>query len=220
VGKLGYRLFWVYNIIGRQNRKGVQMTKFRYKIQKALFTFIGNIKWSGFFHPFWITVNAKTFRLKGKHYREVEQLIRPGDVLVRRFEGYLDKFLIPGFWNHAGIYVGEIDRRDHRVIHSISDGVVVDDLIDFMKTDHMIVLRAPEKYQDEAIERAKTIIGTDYDFAFEFGDSLRFSCTELVNYCFGGIIKGKQRFGRFTIIADDIVYASTLDMIWDSRKDE
>lgn len=195
------------------------MTKFRYKIQKALFTFIGDIKWHGLSRPFWLTINAQSFRLKGKHYREVEQLILPGDILLRRFEGYVDKVLIPGWFNHAGIYIGKIDNENHKVIHAISDGVVVDDLIDFMRTDHIIVLRAPEGQQEEAIKRAKAAIGSDYDFAFDFKETLRFSCTELIGHCFPGIIQGKKRFGRMTVVADDIVNACIdhLRVVWASE---
>lgn len=192
------------------------MTKFRYKIQKALFTFIGDIKWSGLCHPMWFTINAKTFRLKGKHYREVEQLIQPGDILIRRFEGYVDKIFIPGFWNHSGIYVGEIDGKPHQVIHAISDGVVVEDLIDFMRTDHVCVLRAPKGQVEEAIGLAKTTIGSEYDFAFDFKETLRFSCTELIGYCYPKIIKGKKRLGRMTIVADDILETPDLKVIWTS----
>jgi hypothetical protein len=203
--------------------------KIRFKLKKWIFRFIGNIKWHGLLHPFWITINAKTFQLRGKHYRTVEQLIQPGDILIRRFEGYIDKWLIPGWWNHSGIYIGEIDGKNHKVIHAISDGVVVDDLIDFMRTDHLIVLRAPEKYHEKAIERVKDTIGRDYDFAFDFGERLRFSCTELISYCYSGywlkdvwrpkIIIGKRRFGRFTVVADDIVNSPVLKVVWDSRKD-
>ena len=210
MGNPGNRLLRVYNIVVKQ------MTKFRYKIQKALFTFIGDIRWHGLLHPFWITINAKTFRLKGKHYREVEQLIQPGDIVLRRFEGYVDKVLIPGFWNHAGIYVGEIDNEKHQVIHAISDGIVVDDLIDFMRTDHVVVLRAPKEQREEAINRSKTTIGSEYDFAFDFKETLRFSCTELIGYCYYKIIKGKKRFGRMTIIADDILETPDLKVIWTS----
>lgn len=195
------------------------MTKFRYKIQKALFRFIGDVRWHGLLHPFWFTINAKTFQLKGKHYRKVESLIRQGDIVIRRFEGYLDKFLIPGWFNHAGIYVDEVYGKHHKVVHAISDGVVVGDLIDFMRTDHMIVLRAPDGLQEEAIKRAKDAIGKDYDFAFDFTETVRFSCTELVSHCYPGTIDGKKRFGRFTVVADDIVEATVLKVVWDSRKD-
>lgn len=193
--------------------------KWLFKLEKVIFRFIGDIKWHGLFHPFWFTINAKTFQLKGKHYRELEKLIQPGDIVIRRFEGYVDKWLIPGWWNHAGVYVGEVEGKDHKVVHAISDGVVVDDLIDFMRTDHMIVLRAPDGNQEEAVRRAKAAIGSEYDFAFDFTETVRFSCTELVSHCYPGHITGKKRFGRITVVADDIVETPTLEVVWDSRKD-
>lgn len=196
----------------------MKKSSFLFKLQKYIFRFIGDIKWAGWAHPFWITINATTFHLKGKHYRELEKLIRPGDILIRRFEGYLDRFLIPGYWNHAGIYIGKIDEQDHQVIHAISDGVVVDDLIDFMRTDHLIVLRSEDWRSRDAIKRAKAAIGSDYDFAFNFNETLRFSCTELIDHCFPEVIKGKKRFGRYTVVADDIVNTPQLEVVWDSRK--
>ncbi len=196
------------------------MTKLRYKIQKALFTFIGNIRWHGLLHPMWFTINSVSFQIKGKHYRAVEKLIQPGDIIIRRFEGYLDKFLIPGTWNHAGIYVGKVDREKHQIIHAISDGVVIEDLIDFMRTDHLIVLRAPKELQENAITLAKIAVGSDYDFAFDFKETLRFSCTELIDYCYPSIINSKKRFGRTTVVADDIVSSASLEVVWDSRKEK
>lgn len=104
------------------------------------------------------------------------------------------------------------------MVHAISDGVVVDDLIDFMRTDHMIVLRTEDWRQRDAIKRAKNAVGSDYDFAFNFNETLRFSCTELISHCFPEVIKGKKRFGRHTVVADDIVNTKSLTTIWDSRK--
>ena len=188
-----------------------------FKLQKHIFRFIGDVKWAGILHPFWFTINAKTFLLKGRHYRDVEKIIEPGDILIRRFEGYIDKWLIPGWFNHAGIYAGEVDGEDHKVIHAVSDGVIVEDLVDFMRTDHMIVLRAPEDRVEEAVKLAKKAIGSAYDFAFDFKETLRFSCTELISYCYQGIIRGKRRFGRKTVVADDIVSTRKLKTVWDSR---
>ncbi len=188
-----------------------------FKLQKHIFRFIGDVKWAGILHPFWFTISAKTFLLKGRHYRDVEKIIEPGDILIRRFEGYIDKWLIPGWFNHAGIYVGEVDGKDHKVIHAVSDGVIVEDLVDFMRTDHMIVLRAPEDRVEEAVKLAKKAIGSAYDFAFDFKETLRFSCTELISYCYQGIIRGKRRFGRKTVVADDIVSTRKLKTVWDSR---
>jgi len=190
-----------------------------YKFKKYIFRFIGDIKWTGVRHPLWFVINAKTFQLKGKHYRKVEPLIKPGDIVIRRFEGYVDKWLIPGWWNHAGLYIGPTKDGEHKVVHAISDGVIIEDLIDFMRTDHMIVLRAPCFYRGEAIERAKKAVGSEYDFAFEFSNKLRFSCTELIGHCYDTLIIGDIRFGRETIIADDIINSPGLKVVWDSRKD-
>lgn len=183
-----------------------------YKVKKIAFRFIGDIKWAGITHPFWFTINATSFRLKGRHYRQLASIIKPGDVLIRRFEGYVDKWLIPGFWNHGGIYVG-----GNKVVHAISDGVIKEDLIDFMRTDHVIVLRPPLCYRQAAVNKALAAIGSEYDFAFDFRETMRFSCTELVNTCLDGIIPGKRRFGRLTIVADDIVACNTLEVIWASE---
>ena len=185
------------------------MTNLRYKIQKAIFKFLGDIRWHGITHPFWITINAKTFQIKGHHCREVEELAQPGDILIRRFEGYLDKFLIPGWFNHAGLYTGE-----YQVVHAISDGVVVEDLLDFMRTDHIVVLRPPNHLKTQAISKAIKAVGNEYDFNFDFNNTVRFSCTELIGYCYSDLIKPIKRFGRATIIADDIVKNPNLQIVW------
>ena len=187
-----------------------------YKIQSKIFTFIGDIKWAGILHPFWFIFNAKNYQLKGEHYFKVQSLIQPGDILIRRFEGYVDKWLIPGYFNHGGIYFG---KKNEQVIHAISDGVIVETLVDFMRADHCIVLRPPKDMIDNALEKANSIVGAAYDFNFDFEDSRTFSCTEVVDYCYPGIIQPKRRFGRMTVVADDIVACDQLKTVWDSRID-
>ena len=147
--------------------------------------------------------------------------IKPGDIVIRRFEGYIDKWLIPGWWNHGGVYVGGDAKQ---VVHAVSDGVLIEDVLNFMRTDHMIVLRPPEDMREEGIKRAMQIVGSEYDFAFDFGDNKRFSCTEVVDHCYPGIIEPRKRFWRKTIVADDIVAmarltSSKLEVVWDSTQD-
>ncbi len=205
-----------------------------YKIQSKFFRFVGDIKWAGWKRPFWFTINAQHYLLKGHHYREVEKIIKPGDILIRRFEGYVDKWFIPGYWNHAGIYIG-----DKKVVHAISEGVIEQDLIDFMRTDHMIILRlrnqlvelqlqhGQENPTQNAINLAKELVGREYDFSFDFADTNKFSCTEVVAYCYADLIFGKKRFGQYSVVADDIVAHSqtepkllnTLQTIWNSRNE-
>ncbi len=189
--------------------------KYVYKIQKAVFRFIGDIKWSGWKKPFWFTINANGYQLKGEHYRFLSKVIKPGDILIRRFEGYVDKWLIPGFWNHGGIYIG---GEKEQVVHATSDGVIIEDILNFMRTDHMIVLRAPSEMVEDAIKRADGIVGLEYDFSFDFVGRKRFSCTEVIDFCYPNMVTPKKRFWKITIVADDIVSCSELSVVWDSRK--
>ena len=195
-----------------------------YSIQKHVFRFIGDIKWAGIKRPFWFTINATGYQLKGEHYRRVMEIIQPGDILIRRFEGYVDKWLIPGFWNHAGVYIGDDEGKPAQVIHAVSEGVIQEDLLNFMRTDHMLILRAPSgkkgRKAKAAIEKAKKVVGAPYDFGFDFADTHRFSCTELVAYCHPGLVTGKKRFGKYTIIADDFKNCDKLTTIWDSTQED
>ena len=191
-----------------------------YVLQSKLFRFIGDIKWTGIARPFWFVFNATGYQLKGEHYRKLATIIQPGDIVIRRFEGYIDKWFIPGFWNHAGIYVG---GEKEQVVHAISEGVIIEDILNFMRTDHMLVLRPPNgDFLAIGVEKARSIIGKPYDFGFDFKDCNRFSCTELVAYCYPGIVKPKCRpssLGKKVIVADDFKTSQKLTVIWDSTQD-
>lgn len=190
------------------------MKKWLYKLQSWFFTFLGDIGWAGIRHPFWLVFNIQFCKLKGEHYVSLKPMLEPGDILIRRFEGYLDRFFIPGWWNHGGVYVG---GEGEKVIHSISDGVVIEHVINFMRCDHLIVLRPPKKLVKAGIRKAFNVIGREYDFNFDFSNHESFSCTELVDYCYPNLVVPKKRFGRKTIVADDIVACDKLKVVWDSR---
>lgn len=191
-----------------------------YTLQTHIFRFIGDIKWAGIAHPFWFTINATGYKLKGEHYRKLSQQLQPGDIVIRRFEGYIDKWFIPGFWNHAGLYIGDDGDKPEQVVHAVSEGVIQEDILNFMRTDHMLVMRLEcgqnTGAAQQAVERAKSVVGAPYDFGFDFKDANRFSCTELVAYCYPGTVKGKRRFGKKTIIADDFAACPDLITVWNS----
>jgi hypothetical protein len=93
--------------------------------------------------------------------RTVIERVRPGDVLVRGYDAYLDGKLIPGLFSHAGIYLGRTTDADrcaapaaHRerltlgeqtVIHAIAEGVLTEDVLDFCRCDRLVVLRFPAR---------------------------------------------------------------------------
>ncbi len=199
-----------------------------YKFQKSLFRFMGDIKVFGWKHPLWFHINAHGYKLKGQHYYTIRELIHPGDILIRRYDSYLSSYALPGFWTHCGIYIGNDNDNPEQVIHSISEGVVQETLVEFMRTDHMLVLRFDnghsaghkERKIQRAIQEAKSIVGKPYDFGFDFENSDRFSCTELVAYCYPYLVEGKKRFGKIRIVADDFVQATDLAIVWDSRNEQ
>ena len=189
------------------------MKRFLYLLLSRLLTFIGDIKFFGWNKPFWFVVNSKDHKLTGEHYREVIKLIIPGDIVLSRSEKYVDKWLIPGFWTHAGFYFG---GEKNQVIHSVSDGVVIEDIINFMRTDELIVLRPKGGYQERAIALAQSMINREYDFLFNFDDNNRLSCTELIFCCYPKFISPKKRFGKYIVVADDIANSKHFQTVWTS----
>ncbi len=192
-----------------------------YNLQKKVFTFLGDIKVFGWKHPMWFGINAHGYKLKGVVYRTLRDLFKPGDIILRRFDGYLSSYMIPGLWKHAGLFIGDDGKKKEQVVHAVSEGVIQEDILNFMRTDHMLILRLTEDEDGsataKAIQTAKSIVGSPYDFGFDFTDTNRFSCTELVAYCYPEIVLGKKRFGKKTIIADDFYHSDKLTTVWDSR---
>lgn len=195
-----------------------------YRLQRKVFTFLGDIKVFGWKHPLWFGINAHGYKLKGVVYRTLHDLFKPGDIILRRFDGYLSSYMIPGFWNHAGLYIGDDGDKPEQIVHSVSEGVIQEDILNFMRTDHMLVMRLVDDKGGEAakkaVEQAKSIVGAPYDFGFDFKDRNRFSCTELVDYCYPNVVKSKKRFGKETIITDDFYNCDKLKTVWNSTKEK
>lgn len=192
------------------------MRTFLYSLWSKFITFVGDIKFFGWKKPLWLIFNAPGYKLKGEHYRQVIKIIKPGDVLLSRSEQYLDTYLIPGFWTHAGFFYGGAKER---VVHAISDGVIIEDIINFMRADALVVLRPREDHIERAIILARSMVNQEYDFLFNFNDKTRLSCTELIFCCYPRLIQPRKRMGKMIVIADDIFFnKKDFNVIWDSRK--
>ena len=79
--------------------------------------------------PFWIVFRPSHHKVKGHEVRNIIDNLKKGDVLLRRYDGYLNTMFTPGFWGHAGLYIG-----DDRVIHAVGEGVIEEDILDFCRT--------------------------------------------------------------------------------------
>lgn len=127
------------------------------RLRDALLNVLGDVK--VFRWPMWVVYDPGSYRVKGRDMRAVIDRVRPGDVLVRGYDAYLDGKLIPGLFSHAGLYLGRTTDADccavplaHRerlalgeqtVIHAIAEGVLTEDVLDFCRCDRLVVLRFP-----------------------------------------------------------------------------
>jgi len=133
-----------------------------------LYTLIGDFRWA--------TTPPKT---KAKQIREVLKLnLNPGDVLARKYDYFLDSYLLPGNpYTHSALYIG-----DNKIVESVAEGVVLTDIIDFIvNTDAFIILRPEYNHtQNEykATQFALSQLGKEYDCLFS--DKDKWYCHEIV----------------------------------------
>jgi hypothetical protein len=105
------------------------------------------------------------------------------------------------------------DGKPADIIESVAEGVIFNNLTHIMDThiNRMLVLRpqlTPDERRDFLIETF-SYLGEEYDFRFDFADSTRQVCTEVIYRA----IQGKagidfhltMRAGHVTLSADDIV---------------
>jgi uncharacterized protein YycO len=150
------------------------------QIKKALIKFFADIR---LYRGGFILFGDSHYKMKGENVRRVLDVLREGDVLLRRYDHYLGGMLTPGFWTHAGLYVGQ-----NNVIHMLADGITKDDILTFCRTDHVAVLRAVGDDYDKyyAVKKAKMLYDADIEYDYDFtSENQDLYCTELVWMCYG-----------------------------------
>lgn len=180
------------------------MNEFLYKIYTRIVTWIGDIMFA-----------TKPPKTTSRQILDLLDIIKPGDVICRKYTYYLDSYLIPGKYSHSGIVINK-----DKMVHSISDGVSYIHPIDFIKdTDGFIVLR-PKYENDEAIN--KTLLQCEYyidnkiKYDFLFNDPNKLYCHELSCACLGmgGILIFPSsitlgffplKFKKIVYLADDLI---------------
>lgn len=167
--------------------------------------------------------------------KEIENRLRPGDILLERRNWYLSNAFLPGFWPHGALYVGRLadlerlkiadhpeirarlleyarpahDGEPNTVVESVSEGVIFNSLTHSMHADYVAVLRPRVSEADaaQAIVKAFTHQGKPYDFEFDFFSTDKLVCTELVYRAYDGLIRFDlvRVAGRDTLPAIEIV---------------
>lgn len=150
---------------------------------------------------------------------QVQPKLKAGDILLRRTEGTSGNFLIPSWWKHAGVYVG-----DGQVVDAAFKGVHKGTFKKFMTDgDAVMVLRAKDLSgsQREAIARfANLQVGKPYDFDLDFADKARMTCTELANHALeagaGKEVVPKNMLGA---VVGDAFKNRNFELVWTNRPD-
>jgi len=135
-----------------------------------------------FKHPlFLILCGSVAYQIKGEQQRDIIDLLKPGDILLRRYDHYLAAFFIPGYYTHVALYCG-----DNQIVHATTHKVGTEDILTFLRTDHIAILRpiCGEDVKLNAIDTALKKIGCDYDYLFDNDVDEKFYCSELISYAY------------------------------------
>lgn len=192
------------------------ISKFFSWIKTKFLTIFGDIK--VFSHPMFIVYDPSYYKMTGEKIRNAEKLLKPGDVICRGYDNYLDSYFIamssPDLFSHAGVYVG-----NNTVIHAMSPHVRKDDVIDFMLCDRIAIYR-PKRGVKRAIKKAWKFYDdvVPYDFDFKIGNSSLY-CFELAAKCYDFLniptFKASHLFG---LIKRVVFFASSFEQSEDFIK--
>lgn len=156
------------------------MSNHLHAIKRWALTIFGDIKI--FRWPLFVIYQPTSFRIKGRDTREVMAILQPGDVVLRAYDDYLDGYFIPkgeSGCSHSGLYIG-----NNTIVHSIAEGSTLIDVIDFCRTDKIIVLR-PDGGQAWAIEHAQRCADANTPYNFDFTPGLgKYYCHEFTASCY------------------------------------
>ncbi len=168
-------------------------------------------------YPLFYSYKPNFHKLKGEEVRKVLNTLKPGDIILRRFDGYLNTMLTPGFWGHACIYVG-----DNKIIHAVGEGVSSEDIITYLRTDHICVMRLKDltifntNIILNAVTKANDLMnkGVEYDYEFENDDDQLY-CSEFINECYDDIFINDYslNYGKDVLLPDGIFLSLMMEKV-------
>jgi hypothetical protein len=152
-----------------------------HRAYRRLVFWLGDIRRIGHFP--WITWDVHQHGVEYDEALSALPHVRPGDVGLHLDRGYLSNMAIPGFTKHAWIHVDGparftgadgVERTDvtgMQIVEAVSEGVVRRSALYPIRSDYTLILRprdASREEIDHAVEKAKRIVGCQYDADFKF----------------------------------------------------
>lgn len=157
---------------------------FFYEVKSKVVSFVADIR---FYFLGFVLFGNSSYKVKGDQMRQILNNIERGDVLLRRYSNYLGSVVIPGYFSHAALYVG-----DNSVLHMLGNGIVKEDILTFMRCDDICILRPVDpNLVDTAVEKAYEFLekGVQYDYNFDTNNPDRFYCTEFTDNVYNYPVK-------------------------------
>jgi len=161
------------------------MKNLKLKLSRFIIKLFGNVQF--FTGPLFCLLWGDThYKVKGAEAREIINNLKAGDIMLYRFDRYFSTWFIPGFWTHVAIYAGK-----EKIIHATTHGVIEDDILTFLRTDYVNVLRpnVSNRHSRDAVKRAREMLGKEYDFLFDTTDDERMYCSEVVKNSYPELFK-------------------------------
>ena len=189
---------------------------------------------NGFIGTF-VNLSSKYTERKGKLYQDrnakenILSHLQIGDILIVKTPFYLTDKMIPGYWSHTAIWIGDeaelralgiwntkIVKKYHKEIktsHLIAEaqrkGTTLSTIEHFLNVDDIAILRNTQKLSNK--EKIKIItltlrqIGKEYDFNFDVETTDKIVCSQLVYLAYTDIQWPTDNIlGRYTISPDNI----------------
>lgn len=197
-------------------------------LPKWLLNLTANLHFSKY--PMFMQYSPAHHKIKGFEVRSVIDVVEAGDILLRKYQGYLNDQFTPGFFSHGALYAGiqpieyeGVTKEVPCIIHAIGEGVVKEDILDFCRTDCLVVLRPKVSDDDKmiainsALELETERVGYDYVFAKDNGTVY---CTELVDICYNGLFIDdyqKQISGHDILLPDGIYRSEFVSIVKEIR---
>jgi hypothetical protein len=170
-----------------------------------------------------------TNRRKQKQYAtQLLSVVQPYDILLSKSPGHLSGKIIPGYFGHAAIWLGdEIHKKKglftifknknsaryklHQkgIAEALRSGVLVSNMQEFADGEVFIILRPKTlstQQKQRIVQNTMKQMGKNYDFNFDIESPDMVNCTELVFLAYD-FINWKVRYfmERYTLFPDDLL---------------
>ncbi|MDP1621079.1 MAG: YiiX/YebB-like N1pC/P60 family cysteine hydrolase [Bacteroidales bacterium] len=121
---------------------------------------------------------GRRFRCSELNLETIREVLMPGMIVLSRREFQMANLFIDGYWTHSALIVS-----GEKVIEATSDGVIINDLPEFLlKTDDFVILKPKFCGLQEMVNacgHAMEIVGTPYSYNFDNADNAYY-CSELI----------------------------------------